>query len=188
MAKADANKATSRSENAPKPQPLTEAEQFYVNEHPYTPLAEIARVLGRDEASLAGIVPERTPQFERLLEPIIDKRVNRTVGTVWTPQAAAAMDEHRKHNREQPASAAEPADKTKCNHSPMGDRRKAPAIKLGRPVSDIGKDAPKPTEQPAETLPPITQPAPEQAAATPPRKAGAYTMGGKPQSINDRRQ
>src|SRR5580704_16655773 len=111
MAKADENKATTNVASDVKP--LTEAERFYVDQHPYTPLAEIARVLGRDEASLAGIVPERTPQFERLLEPIIDKRVNRTVGTVWTPQAAAAMDEHRKHNREQPASSAEPADKTK---------------------------------------------------------------------------
>ncbi len=103
MARADANKAICK--------PLSEAERFYVDEHPHTPVAELARVLGRDEASLVGLVPERMPAFERLLEPIIDKRVNRTVGTVWTPQASAAMDDHRKHNREQPASAAEPADK-----------------------------------------------------------------------------
>jgi hypothetical protein len=178
MQEPDANKATSRSEAVA---PLTEAEQFYVNQHPHTPVAELARALGRDEASLAGLVPERAPAFERLLQPI--QRQGRTVGTVWNPAASAQMDDHRKTNTERPASSDVPANKAGCNHTPMGHRRNAPAIKLGRPVSDIGKDAPKPAQldqAPVE----ITQPAPEQAAG-PQRKSGAYTMGGKPQSYGN---
>jgi hypothetical protein len=184
MTQADANKATSRAEDGPKP--LTEAERFYVDQHPHTPLAELARVLGRDEAFLAGLLPERAPAFERLLQPI--KRDGKTVGTVWNPAASAAMDEKRKHNPERPASAEEPADKDKFVYSPMGGRRKAPTPIIGRPVYDSSSAksaAPEPQldQAPVE----ITQPSPEQAAAKPPRKAGAYTMGGTPQSIHDRR-
>jgi hypothetical protein len=159
--------------------PLTAVEQFYVDQHPYTPLAEIASALGRDEASLVRLVPERAPAFERLLQPI--QRQGKTVGTVWNPAASAVMDEKRKQHEERPPSSDVPADKTKCNHSPMGDRRKAPAIKLGRPISDIAKDTPKRAE-PLEEIDhaPV---APEQ------RKTGTYSLGGgRPSTFKEDRR
>jgi len=132
MSQADANKATTKTASGVKP--LTESEQFYVNQHPTMPLAELAQRLGRDEACLAGMVPERAPEFERLLQPI--QRQGRTVGTVWNPAASAAMDEKRRQQPERPASAEEPADKDKCAHSPMGGRRKVPVLQMGRMIAD----------------------------------------------------
>jgi hypothetical protein len=175
MPDSHANKATTRTAGGP----LSEVEHFFVNQHPTMPLAELAQRLGRDEASLAGMVPERAPEFERLLQPI--KREGKTVGTVWNPAASAAMDENRKHNPERPASAEEPADKDKCNHSPMGGRRKAPPLKMGRMISDNTSSA-KAQEPPPQAA---IDPQPQQTTSA--AKTGAFSLGnGRPQAFNER--
>jgi hypothetical protein len=126
--------------------PLTFLEQFFIDCNPYMPTPELARVLGRPESDLAGHVPERVPQFERMLQPI--KRDGNTVGTVWNPAASAAMDDNRDNPQpDRPASSDVPAPSGQCSHSPLGDRRKAQAVKLGRPVHSIATDAPRRDER-----------------------------------------